>query len=281
MPLSTSEKADVITTYLLQNGPTRKRDLLERTNTDQHALHRATQKYMATIVPMRYGRSTRARTNYRAEELIGGMANQSERIVLLEGQELHAFELIKECLPSRKAYQENVGLRNALCYYFPHYFSERLTTLFYYHYENKTGIRKMPIELVLQHPLVIERCSDLMVGKGGLKADVILTSRESGIRFASAVAEKMKVKLVVCDKIESDGVREISLERRDERRKLRGKSVLRADDFINSKSTMKRMADIVEDSGGQNVGMAVQVVNEEHNSMTGLDYLCSLPTGLF
>ncbi len=278
MSRETTERVDSIALYLFENGPTQLKQLFDRTHGDSQTLKSARRKYAINVVPLQGSRSSVSSHNYNAEDLIGELANRSQRIAFVDYDELRAFEIMKSYLPKPSHYRDNIGLRLSFANYVLKHFTPRLAALLYHYYGFKTGkVEKMPLRSVLQNPLVIERSAEFLARKSGIVADVAITSREDGIKLTQAMTEKLGIDIAICDKtVDEKGSRTISLNRRTAT-ELKDKNVLIIDDMINSRWTMEEMKKIVEDSNGQNAGMIVQIVNQEYQSLPNLDYLCSMP----
>lgn len=274
-----AELADSIALHLFENGPTQLKQLFDRTHGDSQALTYACSKYAINIVPLKGSGIFASRHNYKAEDFIGGLANHSQRIAFVDGDELPTLEIMKFYLPKPSSYRENKGFRKAFSRYIPYRFPPRLVALLYHYYDYKVGnVEKMPLRSVLQDPLVIERSAQLLARKSGIDADVVITSREDGVNLTQAIAKRLGVGIAICDKtVDENGSRTISLNKKIAT-KLKDKNVLIADDWIDSRWTMREMKKIVEDSDGQNEGTIVQIVNQEYQSLPNLSYLCSMPS---
>jgi len=283
-PKDSSSKVYKILESLVNDGPMPIHALLAKTNANTEDFY-AARKHGIRIFPERGHR--RAARHYKVRDFVGDeLADYENRPAFLDGDELYLFQQIKGYLPSSEELKKNMSLRVALQHWMPYTFSPRLAFLYYYHCGKKfTGrtyprsiLREMSIESLLQDPKVIDRTAWLLLKYGKIEADVFITAPEDGVKFTKTVARRLRnVDVVVCTKTQtSDGKRKITLNEKVGIEKLNSKEVYRMDDRIDTLRTMKQMREIIEKAGGKPVGMGVQIVNQNFESLEDLDFVCSI-----
>jgi hypothetical protein len=274
--------------YIDTHEPTPVRKLLEETNSGtpgiNYACRRLDVKYFP---PYRTGRNSNS-CRYKIRDLVTDeLTNRSGRIVYLPGQELRLFEMIKPFIPTPEEIRADQGLRLAMARYIKNSFPPMLIPLIYNYYEfyrNAHGSmarNARSIEPVLQNQLIIQRSPKMMIRNLAEKPYGVVTTEERGCGITRAIANELRVKMIVCNKTEdNEGNREISL-RKDAAKELDGKTVILADDTRNTGDTLEKMRKNLKEANAQEIGAFVQAADPRITLMpdSGLEYLCiaSLP----
>lgn len=218
------------------------------------------------------------RYGHSIDYYVGDLANDSNRILYLPGQDVALWARIVGYLPSQEEMKNSHRKRSMESYMRPN-FTPVLISLCHQHYDFKKDKNRyqryqdIPIEQILADSLIATMDAQIMFGDIITKPDVILTAKNNGLPFSDATSIVLNAEVIACENTHV-GDAKISLDKKIAER-LGGKHVLLLDDRSASGATLHQMTEIVERAHGEIAMMGVQVA-DPNCGVENLEYLCPL-----